>query len=128
MASTRSPSGVVDRECVVLLRSLTPCVCSSRLTALDIAEVELFARRAASENDPASTMRVNHRSWSRLDGKGGIDMESTLLWRSTGYNQIQIAAINGHRRQSDGTDVHRSSFAPASAESCQATLPEKSNG
>ncbi len=96
IASRRSPSGVVDRECVVLLRSLTPCACSSRLTDLDIAEVELFDRRAASENDPASTMRVNQRSWSRSEDKGGIDMQSTLPWRHSGFNPIPIAAISDH--------------------------------
>jgi hypothetical protein len=69
---------VSESECVVLLSRRTPCACSRRLTAFDMAEVEVFERRAASEKEPTSTIRTNQSNCTSDDGNGGIDTGSTL--------------------------------------------------
>lgn len=72
-----SPSAVSAKEWVERCKSRNPWAFSKRATALDIAEVVVPARRAASAKEPASTTRTKARRRERSGGKVGVDMEST---------------------------------------------------
>ena len=76
-AISLSPSSVSANEWVERCKSRNPRAFSKRATALDIAEVVVPARRAASAKEPASTTRTKARRRERSGSKVVVDMQST---------------------------------------------------